>query len=102
MERPLSLNLDSLPVNIMSESARKKYTEVFTKQNCIAENGKSLSSLEIYTDSYSQIMSLYYGFFILLQILTSRLTLKNHVLYDFVLQMKTICDHTVPVQRSLS
>lgn len=42
MERPLSLNLDSLPVNIMSESARKKYTEVFTKQNHIAENGKSM------------------------------------------------------------
>lgn len=41
MDRPLSLNLDSLPVNIMSENARKKYTEVFNKQNNIAENGKS-------------------------------------------------------------
>lgn len=40
MER-YSLNLDSLPVDIMSENARRKYTEVFTKQNNIAENGKT-------------------------------------------------------------
>ena len=40
MER-YSLNLDSLPVDIMSENAWRKYTEVFTKQNNIAENGKT-------------------------------------------------------------
>ena len=45
MER-YSLNLDSLPVDIMSENARRKYTEVFTKQNNIAENAiQSLDSL---------------------------------------------------------
>ena len=46
MERPFSLNLDSLPVDIMSENARKKYTEVFNKQNRIAENGKFIQLLE--------------------------------------------------------
>lgn len=42
----LDITANEIPPNIMSDSVRKKFTDAFSRQNVIAETGKSNSCLK--------------------------------------------------------